>query len=82
MFITTYLNGVHYNPHMSAHAQLEGHYDFNRVPMSPSGTRVIDHDKAKQCTTWDTHGQDDWYIGPAPEHYRCYTVHINKTHAV
>jgi hypothetical protein len=24
-------------------------------------------------------GQDDWYIGPALEHYRCYTVYITKT---
>jgi hypothetical protein len=25
------------------------------------------------------HGQDGWYIGPALEHYRCYTVYITKT---
>jgi hypothetical protein len=29
--------------------------------------------------TWAPHGQDGWYIGPALEHYRCYTVYINKT---
>jgi hypothetical protein len=27
-------------------------------------------------TTWPRWG---WYIGPALEHYRCYTVYINKT---
>jgi hypothetical protein len=22
---------------------------------------------------------DGWYLGPAPDHYRCYRVHIKKT---
>jgi hypothetical protein len=30
-------------------------------------------------TTWAPHGQDGWYVGPALEHYRCYTVYITKT---
>jgi hypothetical protein len=29
--------------------------------------------------TWAPHGQDGWYIGPALEHYRCYTVYITNT---
>jgi hypothetical protein len=29
--------------------------------------------------TWAPHGQYGWYIGPALEHYRCYTVYITKT---
>jgi hypothetical protein len=29
--------------------------------------------------TWAPHGQDGWYIGPALEHYRCYTVYVTKT---
>jgi hypothetical protein len=29
--------------------------------------------------TWAPHGQDGWYIGPALEHCRCYTVYITKT---
>jgi hypothetical protein len=30
------------NPRMSAYAQLNGHYDFNRSPMAPpTGTRII-----------------------------------------
>jgi hypothetical protein len=70
------------NPHMSAHDQLEGHYDFNRVSISPPGTRMIAHEKPKQQATWDAHGQDGYYIGPAPEHNRCYKVHINETHVV
>jgi hypothetical protein len=64
-----------------AHAQLYGHYDFNQAPMAPPGTRVVAHEKLQQRASWDPHGVDGWYLGPAPDHYRCYRVHINKTKA-
>jgi hypothetical protein len=46
--------------------------------MSPPGNILIAHETPNHRRTWDTHGQDLWYIGPALEHYRCYTVYINK----
>jgi hypothetical protein len=57
------------NPKLSAATHIFGQCDFNRAPMVPPGTR----------RTWAPHGQDGWYIGPALEHYRCYTVYITKT---
>jgi hypothetical protein len=48
-------------------------------PMAPSGTRLIAHETPNRRRTWAPHGQDGWYIGPALEHYRCYTVYITKT---
>jgi hypothetical protein len=33
------------NPRMSAYAQLNGHFDFNRTPLAPPGTRSIAHEK-------------------------------------
>ena len=33
------------------------------------------------CRTWAPHNVDGWYIGTAPEHYRCYRVYIPKTRA-
>jgi hypothetical protein len=36
------------NPLMSAYAQLNGHFDFNRKPLAPPGTRVIAHEKPDQ----------------------------------
>jgi hypothetical protein len=69
------------NPMVSAHAQLYGHYDFNQAPMAPPGTRVVAHEKPQQRAIWDPHGVDGWYLGPAPDHYRCYRVYINKTKA-
>jgi hypothetical protein len=66
------------NPRMSAYAQLNGHFDFNRTPLAPPGTRVIAHEKPYQRASWDPHGLGGYYLGPALDHYRCYQVHITK----
>jgi hypothetical protein len=67
------------NPKLSAATHLFRQYDFNRAPMAPPGTRIIAHETPGRRRTWAPHGQDGWYIGPALEHYRCYTVYITKT---
>ena len=64
---------------LSAHEQINGTHDFNATPLAPPGTRCIAHEKSSQCGTWATHGQLGWYVGPAPEHYRCYQIYIPKT---
>ena len=69
------------NPKLSAYAQLEGTFDFNRTPLAPPGTRVIVHEKPTQQRTWAPHGIDGWYVGPALDHYQCYRVWIPSTHA-
>jgi hypothetical protein len=68
---------------MSVYAQLNGHFDFNRTPLAPPVTRVIAHEKLDQRASWDPHGVDGFYLGPASDHYRCYQAHItkNKRHA-
>jgi hypothetical protein len=67
------------DPKLSASTHIFGQYDFNRAPMAPPGTRIIAHDTPGRRRTLTPHGQDGWYIGPALEHYRCYTVYITKT---
>jgi hypothetical protein len=67
------------NPKLSAATHIFGQYDVNRAPMAPPGTRIIAHDNPNRRRTWAPHGKDRWYIGPALEHYRCYTVYITKT---
>jgi hypothetical protein len=67
------------NPKISAATHISGQYDFNRAPMAPPVTRIIAHEPPGRIITWAPHGQDGWYIGPALEHYRCYTVYITKT---
>jgi hypothetical protein len=66
------------NPKLAASTHIDGQYDFNRAPMAPPGTRIIAHETQSRRRTWAPHGQDGCYIGPALEHYRCYTVYIKK----
>jgi hypothetical protein len=66
-------------PKLSAATHILGQYDFNKAPMAPPGTRIIAHETPGRRRTWAPHGQYGWYIGPALEHYRCYTVYITKT---
>jgi hypothetical protein len=67
------------NPKLSAATHIFGQYDFNIAPMATPGTRFIAHETPSGRRTWAPHGQDGWYIGPALEYYRCYTVYITKT---
>jgi hypothetical protein len=59
-----------------------GQHDFNRAPLAPPGTIIIAHETPGKRKTWAPHGQDGWYIGPALEHYRCFTVYITKTRSI
>ena len=67
------------NPILSAHEQLHGIHDFNATPLASPGTKCIAHEKSSQRGTWAPHGQHGWYVGAAPEHYRCYQIYIPKT---
>jgi hypothetical protein len=67
------------HPSLSAHASLFGHYDFNRVPLAPPGTKVVDHVTSEGRTTFGEHGKVGWYIGPSPEHCRCYKCYFPDT---
>jgi len=70
------------NPKLSAYTQLFGIFDFNATPMVPVGTRaIIYEDREQRPNTWANHGQRGWYIGPAMEHYRNYTIFVTKTRA-
>jgi hypothetical protein len=68
------------NPKLSAYAHLEGNFDFNRTPLAPPGTKIVVHDKHHK--TWALHGLSGWYLGPAIDHYRCYTTWITDTRGI
>ena len=73
------LRGSRINPKLSAWEQLNGRYDFNATPIAPPGIKVLAHLKADQRDTWSTHAITAWYLGPALNHYRCYTIWAIKT---
>ena len=70
------------NPKLSAWAYLFGNHDFNQVPLAPPGTKVIVHTKATDRASWEYHGKEGFYVGPAPKHYRCITCWMSKSHAI
>ena len=37
------------------------------------------YENPEKRRTWAPHGVDGWYLGSAPEHYRCHTVYVTKT---
>ena len=67
------------NPSLSAYAALHGNYNFNATPMAPPGTKVVVHEKPKNRKTFAGHGTEAWYIGPSPDHYRCYKCYMPET---
>eukprot|EP00957_Ditylum_brightwellii_P071952 5468402-Ditylum_brightwellii.AAC.1 len=44
------------NPKLSAYAYVFGHYNFNKCPLAPPGTKVIIHRKLDQHGSWEYHG--------------------------
>jgi len=68
--------GSRINPKLSAWAQVNGLYDYNRTPLAPPGCRVLVHAKPQQSNTWSPHALDGWYVGPAVDSYCCYRVWI------
>ena len=66
-------------PRLSAYTCLFGNFDFNRTPLSVPGTKVVAHDPPSQRYTFAPHGTVGYYVGPALEHYRCYTIFFPTT---
>ena len=70
------------DPSISAY---EAHYkkkwDFKAIPMAPLGVPIITHDKPSERASWANHGTDGFYIGFAPEHYRCFKVLVTATNS-
>jgi Reverse transcriptase (RNA-dependent DNA polymerase) len=73
------LRGSRINPKLSAWEQINGRFDFNATPLAPPGVRVLAHARTGERGTWATHAFEAWYIGPALDHYRCFTVWATKS---
>ena len=44
------------NPQLSAEAQLNGAFNFNRTPLVPPGTKALIFESSADRHTWDPHG--------------------------
>jgi hypothetical protein len=68
------LGGSRLNLKLSAWAQLNSIFDFNRTPIAPPDICVIVHKKPGARTFWSSHGLNGWYTGPALDSYRFYNI--------
>ena len=55
---------------ISAYEAIYGHFDFNKTPLAPIGTKALIFDDPAARTSWAPHGTDGYYVGPAKKHYR------------
>ena len=69
------------NSRLSAEAQLNGAFDYSHTTLAHPGTRVVVYKSPGDRCTWSPHGVECWYLGPAPDHYRCNPVYIPRTRA-
>ena len=67
------------NPKLSAYAQLHGHFDYNRTPLAPPGTKVLAYIRPEDRTSWAPHAREGFYVGPAMHHYRCHKIWDKRT---
>ena len=70
------------HPRQSAWEAMNGAYDYDAHPLAPPGTAVTVHEKPDQRSSWGKHGVPGFYVGPAMNHYRCYTVWVTHTGSV
>ena len=49
------------NPHIPAHAIMEGNFDLNKTPLVPPGNNVIVNEKYIIRRTWGQQGVQSWY---------------------
>ena len=67
------------NPKLSSWSYLNGNHHFYKEALAPPGTKIIVHSKPSKRASWAYHGVQGWYIGGAPEHYRCVRCYIPST---
>mgnify|MGYP003333570057 CR=1 FL=1 len=70
------------HPNLSAYASIFGHFNFNKTPLAPPGTKVAVHVKPTARKSWGYHVKLGYYIGPALNHYRCFKCYIPATRSI
>jgi len=69
-------------PGISAWEDIHGPFDFARHPLAPLGTRVVIAVSPEVRGSWESHGKDGYYVGPALDHYRCHRIWVRESRRV
>ncbi len=67
------------DPKKSANQEVYGTFDFSKTPLTPIGTKALIYDDPASRASWAPHATDGFYVGPAPDHYRCLRFYIPAT---
>ena len=65
----------------TAQVEMHGPFDSNRYDLHPPGCRLVTLDDPSDRRSFAPHGTVAFYLGPAPNHYRSYTVFVPTTSA-
>ena len=68
-----------FSPNISAWHALHGVYAYDRTPIAPPGIKILSYEPPDRRASWAAHGVEGFYVGPALQHYRSYTVYIPST---
>ena len=66
-------------PTVLAYAYLWGQHDYNANPYALLGCKVEAHIVPGNREKWASHTDSGYYIGNAPQHYRCHGIYIPDT---
>ena len=70
------------NPKVSAYTIIDGHFDYSKTLLAPSGMKAIARVTTNDRTTWGPHEESGWIVGSTPKHFRCWKVLIKLTKKV
>ena len=66
-------------PNTSAWDYLHGTWDYMKHPIGPAGSKVLVYESPEHRSSFADHGVEGFYLGSAPDHYRCHRVYIPST---
>jgi hypothetical protein len=57
------------DPTKSANEEVNGKFDYNKMPLALLGTKGLVYEDPAVRASWALHGTDAYYVGPALKHY-------------
>ena len=55
--------------------------DWNRFPLAPPDMKLVMIDSPRTRGSWEPRGIDEWYLGPAKNHYRYWMFYVPEMRA-
>jgi hypothetical protein len=67
------------DPTKSANEEVNGKFDYNKMPLAPLGTKGLVYEDPAVHASWAPHGTDAYFVGPASKHYWCLRFYMPGT---